>query len=426
MEEELYELKSSSQEVNFEYDRIKNIDVVAYESSCMRVIKDGRLGFAGTTKKDDIEFLRTASIRTSRLLPEVNYSFAKRSSFTLPEIYYPDDPRFSFERELNICKNAINKIKASFPEVYCFAQMGKSASSIKLTTNLGFDGNYKKTEYYFLIGGDFSEEGNFIHVFAGKANCSGDIEFDRFTNYVLKLLNYAKRNVRIEKGKYPIIFSPYAVPDLMLPFMQSLNGRAVEKEISPFRNKIGEKLFDERFTLIDDGLMKDGLNSVPFDDEGIPSTTLPLIEEGVLRGFYLDLKSASSLGLNPTGNGFKAKKAGQLQPQVSPSPRNWAIKNGEKSIEDIIKETKEGLLIESLMGTFAGNLYSGEVSGNVAMGFKIENGEIIGRVKNTMISLNVFQALKDSLLEISKETEVTFGTLYPYIVLSDVNVSVKA
>jgi PmbA protein len=425
MEEELYELKSNSQEVNFEYDRIKNIDVVAYESSCMRVIKDGRLGFAETTKKGDIEFLRTASIRTSRLLPEVNYSFAKNSSFTLPEIYYPDDPRFSFERELNICKNAINKIKASFPEVYCFAQMGKSTSNIKLTTNLGFDEKYKKTEYYFVIGGNFSEEGNFIQVFAGKANCSGDIEFERFTDYVLRLLTYAKRNVKIEKGKYPIIFSPYAVSDLMLPFMQSLNGRVVEKGISPFRNKIGEKLFDGRFTLIDDGLIKDGLNSVPFDDEGIPSTTLPLIEEGVLRGFYLDLKSASSLGLKPTGNGFKAKKAGQLQPQVSPSPRNWAIKNGEKSIEDIIKDIKEGLLIENLMGTFAGNLYSGEVSGNVAMGFKIENGEIVGRVKNTMISLNVFKALKDSLMEISKETEVTFGTFYPYIVLSDVNVSVK-
>lgn len=426
MEEELYELKSNSQDVNFDYDKIKNINVVAYESSCMRIINDGKLGFSGTTKKNDIEFLRSSSLKASNFLPEINFSFAKEESFNLPEIYYPDDPRFSFERELNICKDSISKIKASFPEVYCFAQMGKSSSNVKLTTSLGFNSDYKKTEYYFVIGGNFSEEGNFVQVFAGKANCSGNIEFDKYTEYIIKLLKYSKKNVKIEQGKYTVIFSPYAVSDLMLPFMQSLNGRSVEKGISPLRNKISEKLFDERFTLVDDGLIKDGLNSVPFDDEGIPSTTLPLIEEGVLRGFYLDLKSASSLGLKPTGNGFKAKKAGQLQPQISPSPRNWAIKNGEKGINNIIKDIKKGLFVENLMGTFAGNLYSGEVSGNVAMGFKIENGEIVGRVKNTMISLNVFKALKDSLSEISSETEVLFGTIYPYIALSDVNVSVKA
>lgn len=426
MEQEIYELKSTSEAVNFDYDKIKSIDVVAYESYCMRLINNGRLGFSGTTKRGDINFLENSSKQISQFLEECNFTFAKKSSYSTPNIYFPDDPRFTFERELDICKEAISKIKSSFPQIYCFAQMGKDISQTKLSTTPGFDESYKKTNYYYVVGGTFSEEGNFIQVFAGKANCSGDIDFDELNEYVLNLLTNSKRNVKIEGGKYPVIFSPYSVSDLMLPFMQCLNGRAVEKGISPFKGKLNEKLFDDRFTLIDDGLLKDGIKSVPFDDEGTPAETLSLIDRGVLKSFYLDLKSAAALNLKPTGNGFKSNKAGQIQPQISPSPTNWLIKSGEKSFKEIIKDVKEGLFVENLMGTFAGNLYSGEISGNVAMGFKIENGEIVGRVKNTMISLNVFEYLKNNLLDISSETEMIFGTVYPYISFSDVSVSVKA
>jgi len=426
MDSELYELKSSSEEVNFEYDKIKSIDVVAYESYCMRLINNGKLGFSATTKKNDIEFLENTSKKVSQFLEDCNFNFAGAYSHNTPNIFFPDDPRFTFERELIICKEAISKIKSSFPQIYCFAQIGKNVSNTKLSTTLGFNGDYNKTEYYYVVGGTYSEEGNFTQVFAGMANCTGDIDFDRINEHVLMLLKYSSKNVKVSPGKYTIIFSPYAVPDLMLPFIQSLNGRTVEKGISPFRDKLKQKLFDERFTLIDDGLLKDGINTVPFDDEGTPSESIKLVENGVLNNFYLDLKSAAKLNLKPTGNGFKAKRASQLQPQVSPSPTNWVIKNGEKSINDIIKNVKEGIYVENLMGTFAGNLYSGEVSGNVSMGFKIENGEIVGRVKNTMISVNVFESLRNSLLDISSEREVVFGTVYPYIALSDINVSVKA
>ncbi len=58
-------------------------------------------------------------------------------------------------------------------------------------------------------------------------------------------------------------------------------------------------------------------------------------------------------------------------------------------------DVKEGLIIEQLMGSDQGNILGGDFSGNVLLGYKIENGKITGRVKNTMIHGNIYQLLKD-------------------------------
>ena len=61
----------------------------------------------------------------------------------------------------------------------------------------------------------------------------------------------------------------------------------------------------------------------------------------------------------------------------------------------MVKDIKEGLVIEQLMGAEQGNLLAGDFSGNVLLGYKIENGKMVGRVKDTMVSGNVYQLLKD-------------------------------
>ena len=59
------------------------------------------------------------------------------------------------------------------------------------------------------------------------------------------------------------------------------------------------------------------------------------------------------------------------------------------------RDIREGLVVEQLMGAAQGNILGGDFSGNVLLGYKIENGKIVGRVKDTMVSGNVYQVLKD-------------------------------
>ena len=79
----------------------------------------------------------------------------------------------------------------------------------------------------------------------------------------------------------------------------------------------------------------------------------------------------------------------------SPSPHAFVITPGKVIFEDMVKSIDEGIIVEQLLGAGQGNMLGGDFNGNVLLGFKIEKGEIVGRVKDTMISGNVYQLLKE-------------------------------
>jgi PmbA protein len=76
----------------------------------------------------------------------------------------------------------------------------------------------------------------------------------------------------------------------------------------------------------------------------------------------------------------------------------------------MVEDMKEGLIVEEVMGAEQGNLLSGDFGGNVLLGYKVENGEIVGRVKDTMIAGNVYRVLEE-LLGIGQEARWVGGIL---------------
>jgi PmbA protein len=138
--------------------------------------------------------------------------------------------------------------------------------------------------------------------------------------------------------------------------------------------------------------------------------------------FYTDLATAVAIGAEPTGNGFRSG----IQRLPSPGLSNLIMNTGGMPSKNIIQDCRRGILINMLMGAWAGNPYSGEVSGNIALGFLIENGEIAGRVKNAMISVNSFEIFNRQLVQLSSDAKWVDGGLLPYAVFDDVYISTKA
>jgi len=94
-------------------------------------------------------------------------------------------------------------------------------------------------------------------------------------------------------------------------------------------------------------------------------------------------------------------------------------------LADMIAGIGEGLLIENVLGLGQGNIISGAFSNPVDLGFKIEKGEIVGRVKNVSIAGNVYDVLKD-VAAVSRETQWVYNSLnMPYILIADMNVVAK-
>ena len=149
--------------------------------------------------------------------------------------------------------------------------------------------------------------------------------------------------------------------------------------------------------------------STPYDDEGVPHCRNLLIEKGVLKSFIYDLKTAAQAGTESTGN------AASLFTQPDVSFGNIILQPGRTPLKDIIASIDEGILVESLLGLGMGNTISGAFSNPLDLAFKIEKGEVVGRVKDLSIAGNIYDLLKD-VAAVSQEAQWNYNFFYaPYV-----------
>jgi len=140
----------------------------------------------------------------------------------------------------------------------------------------------------------------------------------------------------------------------------------------------------------------------------------------VVSNFLYDLQTAALAGTQSTGNGRRAG-AGFPKPAIS----CLVIDEGEVPFQSMVADMKEGLIVERLIGADQGNLLGGDFGGNVLLGYKVENGKVVGRVKDTMISGNIYQVLKQLLGVGSEARWVDGGLRTPHLYCSRLSVAAK-
>ena len=137
--------------------------------------------------------------------------------------------------------------------------------------------------------------------------------------------------------------------------------------------------------------MEDGYNSRSFDDEGVACRKKTLVEQGVLKTYLHNLKSAKLMNAVSTGNGFKAGYASN----VGIAPSNLYIENGNTSVEDMIASMKEGIIVTEITGLHAGlNAMTGEFSLQ-SQGWYVKDGKKLRPVNLITIAGNFLDAMKD-------------------------------
>jgi PmbA protein len=219
----------------------------------------------------------------------------------------------------------------------------------------------------------------------------------------------------------PVVFTANGVASSMVSsLLSAFNGKLVLEGASPLGNKLGETVFDKKLRLTDNPTLPYGPASRPCDDEGVASHVMSLIENGRVMNFFYDLQTAGLAGKASTGSGRRGRGA-----MPSPSSSAIIISPGETTFDEMIRDIKEGLVVEQLMGASQGNTLGGDFSGNVLLGYKIENGTITGRVKDTMVSGNIYELLKD-IAAIGSESRWVGGSLNtPPLYFSGVSVASK-
>jgi len=419
---EVFSSAAATAPVSFENNRLKSVNTAETTLTAVRVIKDGRVGFATSTKPGDLEVVDLAA-RAAAFGPEADLDFAGRAPVRRDlQGFDPAVADWPLEAMVERGSELVEELKGLAEGLLVSVDVEREISARRVTTSNGQDVAETGTAAVGVVMVQLVEGENIIWLFDFDASRRLAVDFPRLAQRVRWLFGHARRNTSLPTGKYPVLFSPTAAADLIAPMEACLSGRAVVKGESPWKDRLGSRLLAEGFTLLDDPTLPWGLGTTPFDDEGVPTGRRTLIDHGVLKDFYLDLRSARTLGRPSTGNGFRR---GQSPP--NPGPSNLVVEPGEAPWSSLVTGIKRGLLVTRLMGAWAGNPYSGQVSGNVDVGFRIEDGEITGRVKDCMLSVDVFAAFRDHLLALSREVETTPAmSRLPYILLDEVSVSARS
>lgn len=432
---EVYSLSSLNTEVDYEAGKLKNLSNTEEKGLALRLVRDGKLGYATTTLVDDVERLIDDALETSRAGQEVEFGFAAQSG--KPSIRTTDRriSELSLEEMMKRSEEAIARVLDYEKEINVDSGTARRVQSFAVGTSEGADVSFERTVYQFYVDGRLVEGDNMLECGGFYGGTAMDEGGPKLVDDVIDDFMKGRKNVDVKGGPTTVVLTPRAVADVLMTLNLGVNASIVERKISPLTGKLGETIFDERITLYDDGLMETGASTAAFDDEGVPMQKTPLVEAGVLKNFLTDLRTADKLDLPLTGNGLKLKRLVQrkdLGQIPKPEITNWVMEGGERPYSEILADLQDGVVVDSIMGIMMGNLVAGDFSGNIALGFKVENGKTVGRVKDTMVSGNVYRLLKDNLVELSSDVERVglmgfIGShVYPRVVLSDVSISSKS
>ena len=203
--------------------------------------------------------------------------------------------------------------------------------------------------------------------------------------------------VKPETAVMPVVFEQRLAGRLVGALAGAINGAAVARGTSFLKDAMGEAVLKDHLSLIDDPGRRRGLGSRPFDAEGLPCTRRALVEDGVLRSWLLDLRSARQLGLPPTGNA--ARSAGSAP---GPASSNLYMEPGPLAPEELIGEIETGLFVTALMGHGV-DLVAGRYSQGAA-GFAIRGGELAEPVSEITIAGD----LREMLLGLDAADDLVF------------------
>ena len=185
-----------------------------------------------------------------------------------------------------------------------------------------------------------------------------------------------------------------------------LEGDFNRKGVSAFSGKIGQRVASELCTIVDDGTIADRRGSLSIDDEGTPSQSTVLVENGILRGYMQDKLNARLTGVKSTGNGRRESFAHIPMPRMT----NTYMLAGPHEREEIIASVNKGLYAPNFGGGQV-DITSGKFVFSASEAYLIENGKITRPVKGAMLIGDGPEALHEiSMVGNDLELDTGVGT----------------
>ena len=425
---EVYSVEYTDNSIFFENAKLNNMDSKFQSGVSLRIIKGGKLGFAYTRNLTSREELIWNALDSLKGGVEAGYDFPLTEELPGLDTYDSSLENLSSTKLVDECARVCDLFKSktdSEIEITSFAHVG----NIRIINTAGTDVSMKAAEYGVLVNMIYPGTGVGIwRVFKSK-------KFEKMPDDMVKemieLYNLSSPVVEPKGGRMKVMFMPGAMNTLYWRILSGTSSRSVYEKVSPVADKVGEKIFDERITIYDDPLNDKYPKARSFDDEGVACAPLTIVENGVLKSFFYDLDYANKLNTKSTGHGYRtaelflALTADPVTLKPIPALSHMRIKPGNKSFSQMVRSINRGIILEGALGPHSGNIPNGDYSVGVCPGLYVENGEIVGRVKDAMVAGNIYETLKNVVDIGDKLYPCSDGAWVPAILCDNVSVATK-
>lgn len=416
---EVIEVASEEERVEFKAGKLKGMEKREGRGWGLRVMRKGKTGFSSSTDPTKRTDLVENALTSARYGQEARFNFPHPTHLPQVETKDPNLIAFTLNEAIQHFSQGIETIRATNPSIYLEGFIQKEVVRERIINSQGLKSEFESTSFDFLISGLLVEEKGLLPINEGVFSGRLRLEGERLARSLLQKAELAKRIVPLRSGRFPVIFAPEALTNLLAAIEMGVNGKLVQKGSSPLCDRLGEEVLSPQVNLYDDGTYDLLQGSRPLDGEGTPTRRTTLFAKGVLKNYLFDLHTGAMMGKESTGN---ANRGYNTQP--SPGINNLILEPGEKSLQELIEGIDQGIIIYEVLGGGQSNLLAGDFSLNVDLGYKIEKGEIVGRVKDTMVSGNVYQAFR-KIRGIGREPKEVGEYLIPPVVFDSLSVSGK-
>ncbi|MCG2794695.1 MAG: TldD/PmbA family protein [Actinomycetia bacterium] len=263
------------------------------------------------------------------------------------------------------------------------ATYSESAGEVIIVNSRGFRAGYRSSVCYGYVvaiaeDGDGSQTG--FGFTAGRSFSSLDAEAasEEAASMAVSLLG----GRQVETARVPVLFDNLSTAEVVAMLAAAISGEAVTKGRSFLAGRLDESVAAEAVTIVDDGLLKGGFGTAPFDDEGVAMLGKSVVEGGVLRTFLHNCYTASRMGAESTGNAGRPS----FRARVDVTPTNIYLEPGAASPDELRSGIQSGFEVLELQGVHVGlNPVTGEVSVG-AKGRWVEKGRATHAVREVTVA----------------------------------------
>jgi len=386
---EVFEEWAEIRSVRFEHNNLKRITTRQFRGVGLRIFHEGRIGFASSTDLRDPRRLIVLALQSAEFGEKASFEFLSQPE-ELPEVQTEDSRMrgVSARDMVEMGREGLQRCIAANGEYLFDCDISCTTHGQRIVNSNGLDLESSRTGMAAAVSTQHIDDSGLLEVYEWK---SWGRPFDSVMDITETALHKMKQASAIAPTRMetmPVLFTAKAVGILLDPIMMAASGKLVYKGSSVLRGRIGERIVDERITVVDDATVDFAPGSAPFDCEGVPVRPLPIIEKGVLKSYLLDLRTASLLKSETTGHGYRGYGS-----QPAPSSSNTVVSTGSDSTRDMIAGMERGVIVDQVLGSGQSNVLAGEFSVNVSLGLLVEDGKIGGRVKDCMIAGNCYEVL---------------------------------